>query len=700
MAAIESLVFVNKSIVGPTSVVAGSSLLPQTTLQATGTTTLIGNVFVQGGALYPPGPMTSASTALSGYAYGNGTYIASGTELNAFGPNPWTVFDASISTYIETPNSYSSSSPFAYSNTSPYAFSNTIADGSTTYNGVWLQLQLPSAIILEYYSLVSSPGGVNRSPGTWRVFGSNDGTTWLTIDSQSSITTWASPQVFKTFYLSPLPTAYSWFRLSVQNLGANGSILNVGQWNLYGKPPVPAMSILGGDVTIASGGGLNVGPGTLGSNVVIFSNVSGGSNVFVMDSIGRIGINTTTPTSTLHVAGNIFASNALTTTNVFAATEVLTGTTGQTTLNVTGNVTVSNALTTTNVFAVTEVLTGTAGQTTLNVTGNVTVSNALTTTNVFAATEVLTGTTGQTTLNVTGNIYASNALTTSNIFAAGFTSNVSNTNFFYSTLTVPFVYSTTLNVASTANVLTASIQGSIGQTSLNVTGNVYVSNALTTTNVYMLSGLTSATPAATKGALEFNGTGGVFYTTPQLIRGISPSHHFYMQNADVAFGTTTSAAASALFPAVTTGITLQTGKYYLRSSFVVTVENAAAGTTTLSTIFAGTATYTMFINSQNTSVATAPGTLISSAVVNLMYNSTKTITAISTSTVGGVTSYYTTLEGFIDVSVAGTFLPQIAFTNSGAAGLVVATPGVRNGSFMYLEPLGPTNAIVNVGAWA
>jgi hypothetical protein len=55
-------------------------------------------------------------------------------------------------------------------------------------------------------------------------------------------------------------------------------------------------------------------------------------------------------------------------------------------------------------------------------------------------------------LHVVGNVYASNAIQTTNIFAAGFTSNASNTVFNYSTLTVPFISSTTLNVSSTANV--------------------------------------------------------------------------------------------------------------------------------------------------------------------------------------------------------------------------------------------------------
>ena len=311
MATNESLVFVNKSIIGPTSVVVGAATFPQTTLQATGTTTLFGNVFVQGGALYPPGPMTAASTALSGYAYGNGTYVASAPEQSGSSSfQVWYAFDNSLTTTTESAGVYATSSPFAYSNTTPYAFSNTIDSGTTTkYNGVWHQLQMPSAIVLEYYTIFPRAGNeTSRTPATWRVFGSNDGTSWYTIDAQSSITSWSAPQVSKTFYLSPLPVAYSYFRLSVQNVNGNGGgILDVSQWNLYGKPPVPAMSILGGDLTIRSGGGLNVGPGTLGSNVVIFSNVSGGSNVFVMDSNGRVGIGTTSPGYKLETSGGAIA---------------------------------------------------------------------------------------------------------------------------------------------------------------------------------------------------------------------------------------------------------------------------------------------------------------------------------------------------------------------------------------------------------
>ena len=55
--------------------------------------------------------------------------------------------------------------------------------------------------------------------------------------------------------------------------------------------------------------------------------------------------------TSLDVTGNIYASNSITTTNIFAASEVLTGITGRTTINVTGNIYASNAVTTTNVFA-------------------------------------------------------------------------------------------------------------------------------------------------------------------------------------------------------------------------------------------------------------------------------------------------------------------------------------------------------------
>jgi hypothetical protein len=116
---------------------------------------------------------------------------------------------------------------------------------------------------------------------------------------------------------------------------------------------------------------------------------------------------------------------------------------------VTGNIYASNGITATN----------------LNVTGNIYASNALSTTNVFASGNVVatqfmsaggfTVVAGGPTVGVTGNIYASSGITTTNLFTAGFTSNATNTIFNFDTLTIPFIYATTMNVASTSNLVGA-----------------------------------------------------------------------------------------------------------------------------------------------------------------------------------------------------------------------------------------------------
>jgi hypothetical protein len=58
---------------------------------------------------------------------------------------------------------------------------------------------------------------------------------------------------------------------------------------------------------------LQVGSGTIGSNIALFSNVSGGSSVVVINSNAWVGIGTTNPTSPLTVNGNAsFATDTLT----------------------------------------------------------------------------------------------------------------------------------------------------------------------------------------------------------------------------------------------------------------------------------------------------------------------------------------------------------------------------------------------------
>ena len=86
-----------------------------------------------------------------------------------------------------------------------------------------------------------------------------------------------------------------------------------------------------------------------------------------------------------------------------------------------------------------------------------------------------------TSLNVSGNIYAANAVTTTNIVTAGFTSNASNTVFNFDTLTIPFISTTTLNTASTANIASLTVTGLI--TASNGSGIANLTAAAITGNV-------------------------------------------------------------------------------------------------------------------------------------------------------------------------------------------------------------------------
>ena len=263
-------------------------------------------------------------------------------------------------------------------------------------------------------------------------------------------------------------------------------------------------------------------------------NVGTANILSIYGPTGQTGVGTSTNLgATLHVQGNVFASNAIQAPAIFATTSLnavtanvlsIFGTSGRTgigtstnlgaTLQVQGNVWVSNAVQATNVVAITLNTTttntlsiyGTTGQTgigtstnlgaTLQVQGNAYASNALTAPTVFATSSLNASTTnvlgiyGQSgfvgvgtssslgaTLQVQGNVYASNAIQSPSI-----------------------IVTFSLNSA-TANIL--SIYGPTGQTgvgtstnlgaTLHVLGNVYASNAIQSPNLFITNSLNVAT---------------------------------------------------------------------------------------------------------------------------------------------------------------------------------------------------------------
>jgi len=320
---------------------------------------------------------------------------------------------------------------------------------------------------------------------------------------------------------------------ALQTAGVTANLINVGSSaNLLALMNAFAIgtNTLFPGAFITINGNMYVSNSLTGSNVTTTrSNAAITTNVSItLTAMSNVGIGTTPAAGgpSLVVQGNAFISNALETTNVFATTSanVLTLNTGSifttstgflgigranpsgTTLYVPGNVYASNALTTTTIsvtnsnilasnattiYVSSNVGIGTTpvtGGANLAVLGNAFISNDVTTTNVYATTSanVLTLNTGSifttgtrflgvgtaapsgTTLYVSGNVYASNALSTTNVRA------------------------TTMNVTGRANttnftMATGQFLG-IGTTptgnALEVSGNAFVSNAIRSTNVF------------------------------------------------------------------------------------------------------------------------------------------------------------------------------------------------------------------------
>jgi hypothetical protein len=245
---------------------------------------------------------------------------------------------------------------------------------------------------------------------------------------------------------------------------------------------------------------------------------------------GSVGIGTSGGAATLNVAGNTWTSNAISAPNVFATTSTnvttlntasITGPLGLmgigvaaagATLGVSGDANASNALSAPNVFSTTSTnvaalntasIFGTAGLVGINTTasgyrldigGNVWVSNAIGGQNVSATsfanvtnlvTTTIVSTTGFVGINTTGggarlnvgnvnssnafagNVWASNALSGANVFATT-SGNAASLN--------------TAAIFGTAGLM--GINTTASGATLNVLGNVYVSNGLGASNIY------------------------------------------------------------------------------------------------------------------------------------------------------------------------------------------------------------------------
>jgi hypothetical protein len=177
---------------------------------------------------YPPGPLTASSTTLANYAYGNGLYTSSASTIYPGGLEiDWKAFNHDSTTSTEI---WTASSSYHLGNPGT---STTVISG-TTYTGDWLQIQLPTPIILKNYNIYTRSDDLNRGPKDFYIGGSNDGSIWFNVDFHTNITSYTISG--KSFVISSNNISYSYYRIVVP--ANNGSWLSICEWELYGHEPL------------------------------------------------------------------------------------------------------------------------------------------------------------------------------------------------------------------------------------------------------------------------------------------------------------------------------------------------------------------------------------------------------------------------------------------------------------------------------
>lgn len=187
---------------------------------------------------YPPAALdtNNNTTVLSGQAYGNGTYIASASSSFGGGWEPVKPFDAfQDSGWHTSENVYNAS-------TGQYVGTVSTSANGNIYNGEWLQIQLPEAVNLASFTLVPRSGNETiRSPRSFVVLGSNDGTTWSLLHEETNVNTWQATQLPKLFVLTNAPfSSFSFFRIVVRRVGNSDSgssqtSCQIMNWNLESR---------------------------------------------------------------------------------------------------------------------------------------------------------------------------------------------------------------------------------------------------------------------------------------------------------------------------------------------------------------------------------------------------------------------------------------------------------------------------------
>ena len=182
--------------------------------------------------MYPPvRNFSSNSHTVSGQLYGNGLYEVSASTIHNAGP-AYTGFNEANTTGFHAATGKYSSSTGIYTANTHYIVND--------YKGDWLKLKLPDGIAIKMtkYKFKTRGTDINRPPGKYKIYGSNDNTNWTELVHKTTTVTYSDTGDGTYYYEESITTlgTYNYFALVVNQIAGTGTdVLNFDEWYIYGK---------------------------------------------------------------------------------------------------------------------------------------------------------------------------------------------------------------------------------------------------------------------------------------------------------------------------------------------------------------------------------------------------------------------------------------------------------------------------------
>jgi hypothetical protein len=330
-----------------------------------------------------------------------------------------------------TPSGGAAASSVQSGNAAWFAFDrNTGTFWLSTTNSGWLSYNFPTGRIIKRYGFFSHSSN-NNNPRTWTFEGSNNGSTWVVLDTQTNFVTGVS--TFFSFDISANTTSYTYYRINITTTqGGVGNAIVIPELEMSEVTNLYGGIVAGGGFTFANGGNLTcsaptnsvfnraVGSvycltfdlpsgqsATFNGSVNYASNITNGRSILVQNTgtfnmVGDYGIQSAgftlraailvNASTTINIVGNITCSQVAAANNTSSTLWIFAG---NPTINITGN---ASGGSTNNFIALSGNAIYCATTTTINLTGNITTNSSP---------SIWFNTTG--TLNLIGNATGGNA---------------------------------------------------------------------------------------------------------------------------------------------------------------------------------------------------------------------------------------------------------------------------------------------------